>query len=86
VETGQERLTNSPPSMSILSRKCDGLDIRETNGTPRPGEFKFTFQTTKLRGFSLRANYSDRRSSAKLIPPSEDRGCRVVSAKKLRWL
>jgi hypothetical protein len=34
---------------------------------------------TKLRGLSPRANYIDRRLSAKLVPTS-DRGCRVVSA------
>jgi hypothetical protein len=39
---------------------------------------------TKLHGLSPQANYtdrlSDRRLSAKLVPTSADRGCRVVSA------
>jgi hypothetical protein len=33
-----------------------------------------------LHGFSSRANYTDRRLSAKLVPTFEDRWCRVVSA------
>jgi hypothetical protein len=37
-------------------------------------------KTKKLRGLSLRANYTDRRLSTKLVPSFADRGCRVVSA------
>jgi hypothetical protein len=33
----------------------------------------------KLSGLSLRANYTDRRLSAKLVPTFADRGCHVVS-------
>jgi hypothetical protein len=36
-------------------------------------------QKTKLRGLSLRANYTDRRLSAKLVPTFAYRGCYVVS-------
>jgi hypothetical protein len=33
----------------------------------------------KLRGLSSRANYTDRRLSAKLMTTFSERGCRVVS-------
>jgi hypothetical protein len=36
-------------------------------------------QTNKLRGLSPRANYTDRRLSAKLVPTFADRWCHVVS-------
>jgi hypothetical protein len=34
---------------------------------------------TKLRGLSPRANYTDRRLSAKLVPTFADKECHVVS-------
>jgi hypothetical protein len=37
------------------------------------------YKKTKLRCLSLRANYTDRRLSAKLVPTFADRGCHVVS-------
>jgi hypothetical protein len=43
-----------------------------------------SYTQIKLRGLSPQGNYtdpaSDRRMSAKLVPPFADKGCRVVSA------
>jgi hypothetical protein len=40
---------------------------------------RVSFLPTKLRGLSPRANYSDSRLSAKLVPTFANRGCHLVS-------
>jgi hypothetical protein len=61
--------------IGMTTRNKNYMDCRKWN-------LKMTVLKTKLRGMSLRANYtdlSDRRLSAKLVTTFADRGCYVVS-------
>jgi hypothetical protein len=72
------RLTNTPPSVSQLCRKCEILDVSQPSRPPWP----VTGIKTKLHDLSPRANYTDRATAACRRSDCQlfvDRGCHVVS-------